>query len=103
MPEVTIYGASDDLIEVEGDIREEYYARDAGDMANAVVFPDGSVVAIEYTPAGVWRIGLERQGAGTTVEHVRAPEDDDDNYSDRVTLKSDQPFRWAVHCLVEVE
>ncbi len=55
MSEVIVYGASDDLIEVEGAIREEFTANRDGE-ANLLAFSDGTLLEVTYTDAGIWRI-----------------------------------------------
>ena len=57
MKNYRIYGASDDLIEVDGDLREEYNA-DKGTFTLAA--PDGAGVRIhvKYESTGTWRVGL---------------------------------------------
>ncbi|MGH7486840.1 MAG: hypothetical protein ACREMY_14750 [bacterium] len=89
---ITVYGASDDLIEVDGDISEEFYAIDS-DEGDLLAFSDGTVLKIAYSTSGVWRITPV-----VTIGHVsitQAPEDDEDNYSDRATLTG--PVKWVVH------
>jgi hypothetical protein len=85
---ITIYGASDDCIEVDGDISEEFqyqkpgYGQPSGDL---LAFSDGTVLRIEFTRSGVWRITPVVHGAaGLTIE--QAPENDDSNRPDRATL-----------------
>lgn len=51
----TITGHSDDLIELDGDITEEFYAGRA-DETDYLAFSDGTVITIKYTDEGVWRI-----------------------------------------------
>lgn len=55
MPEITVNGASDDLIEIGGAIREEFTLQDdeGGDL---LAFSNGVVLRIRYTDDGVWRI-----------------------------------------------
>ncbi len=87
---IAICGASDDLIEVSGDIYEEFgYSGDkAGDL---LAFSDGTLLRICF--GLVWRITVVRAGAaGLTI--VAAPEDDEDNYSDVATLTGD--ITWVV-------
>lgn len=102
MGEVVIYGASDDCIEVEGDLRDEWYSYgvEATGWMDALVFSDGSVVGIEYDRHGVWRAGLMRRGTASAARDI-APKDDEDNYSDRFTLRQDEPFAWVVRCRIE--
>lgn len=88
---ITVYGASDDLIEVEGDIREEFYA--LGDDENFLALSNGTVLRVEYSRGGVWRI---THAAGTpSVAIDQAPEGDDENYSDRATITDH--IAWVVH------
>lgn len=94
MKTVTVYGASDDLIEVDGDIREEFYAN-GDDGADYLAFSNGLVLQVIYGDEGVWRINTVEPGYGEIVTRVPAPIGDDNNYSDRVTVKAD--FRWIMH------
>lgn len=98
MPEsVTIYGASDDLIEVGGALYEEFSALNdhREETGGILAFSDGTVLDVIYDHNGVWRI--TRLATGTaTFEKIEAPpeEGEDGNYSDRVTLTGD--FAWCV-------
>ena len=83
MSALKIYGASDDLIEIEGDIREEFYCQSGDESLLAIA--DGTLLRIAYDNDGVWRItpvvlGLAR------VEILQAPANDDTNYSDVATV-----------------
>jgi hypothetical protein len=91
----TVYGASDDLIEIEGGIYEEFTYRDDEGTGELVAFGDGTVLRVTYTHDGVWRIAPVARGTAT-LSIVQAPEGDEHNYSDRATLTGD--LRWAVHC-----
>ncbi len=91
---VTIYGASDDLIEVEGDIREEFSAR-GDDDAGYLAFSNGAVFSIMYAQDGCWRITpayVPDYVSWTKVEAVSA---DSRDYSDRVTIDGD--CSWVVY------
>lgn len=85
---VTIYGASDDLIEIEGDIREEFNA-----LGGFLAFNDGNVLRIDYTGEGIWRITPTSYGKGEVVIE-QAVSSDDDNYSDRATIEGQ--LKWVV-------
>ena len=78
---LSIYGASDDLIEVEGTIRAEFdhYSSDEALLA----ISNGVVLRIVYSASGVWRITLVSKPGSVSVAITQAPEDNDDNYSDR--------------------
>lgn len=84
MAKVIVYGASDDLIEVEGDLREEFYASWKG---NYLHFSDGTILEISYSDEGCWVISCESKGSAQ-YEHV--PHDNEvTTYSDKVTLTGD--------------
>lgn len=96
---ITVYGGGDDLIEVDGDIVEEfshYEAEDREVPGSLLAFSDGTVLRIALTPPGVWRITPVAVGRAA-LSIAQAPEDDDDNYSDRATL--DGEIAWVVHGL----
>lgn len=88
---ITVYGYSDDLIEVEGDIREEFGAG-IDDDGELLAFSTGVLLRITYTKDGVWRInalsGVDK------VKIVQAPAGDEKNYSDRATIEG--PVKWIL-------
>ena len=90
---ITIYGYSDDLIEVEGDIREEFSYHDhVDDQGDLVAFSDGTVLRVLFDESGTWRITpVSRGSAQLTIEQVT---EDSDAYTDRATLDGD--IRWVV-------
>lgn len=89
---VVVYGASDDLIEVDGHIREEFYAN-SDEEPNLLAFSDGTLLEVTYTNSGLWRINTLSQSAGTRITKVEALGDEGTTsdgyprYSDRVTLE----------------
>lgn len=88
---ITLSGHSDDLIEVEGDIREEFGASiKEDDPGELVAFSNGVVLRIKYRTC--WRIDLVA-GQGH-VHIVPCPEDDEDNYSDVATIT--EPVDWVI-------
>lgn len=92
---IRVYGSSDDLVEVDGDIREEFNCIDIGDDGGRYLgFSDGTVLHVDYT-GGCWRIRREAKGTAR-YKHRSAVGPDDDNYSDRIELSSDKPIRWVV-------
>jgi hypothetical protein len=100
---VTITGASDDLIEVDGDIYEEFTALnthghgpcDSGDSVGGILaFSDGTVLSITLIDE-VWRIHTERRGPHSVdLTITQAIAGDPVNYSDRAEL--DGPITWVV-------
>jgi hypothetical protein len=92
---VTIYGASDDLIEVTGDISEEFPLNNSreGDL---LAFSDGTLLRIAYTD-GVWRITPLVRGTATLTVYQWV--DGDEGHSDQGTLvEGDQgDLTWVMH------
>lgn len=60
---VTVTGASDDLIEVGGDIEEEFNAMLDPDESRILAFSDGTLLRIRYDRDGIWRITRINNGA----------------------------------------
>ena len=88
---ITIYGASDDLIEVEGDLEEEFQAYDTDGECHYMGLSDGTLLRVIYD--GVWHINVLKHGEAK-VDIVPADGEDDDNYSDHAMLEGD--FTWIV-------
>lgn len=79
-----IYGASDDLVEIEGDTEDEIPCYE---QAVELLVNDGTRLMAHYGPGGMWRLSVVQTGAGTTVTHKPAS-DPDMNYTDVVTLEN---------------
>ena len=88
----TITGASDDLIEVEGDITEEFnvYLED-GESA-LIAFSDGTLMSARYDDSGIWR--LHRIWAGISKYH-REEGDVQGDIMDKITLSGVQ-INWVL-------
>lgn len=93
---IRITGASDDLIEIYGDIREEFTYHSESD-GNLVACSDGTVVRVFYDTDGVWRVTLIKKGTAS-FSLTQAPVGDDDVYSDVFTLE-DETITWVLHGL----
>jgi hypothetical protein len=91
MDTVRVWGASDDLIEVDGALCEEFGAFDEEEGV-VLAFSDGTVLHVRYDSEGCWRVGRLVAGAAA-FEHTPATGPDDD-YTDRVTLTGD--IAWCV-------
>jgi hypothetical protein len=91
--EVIIYGASDDLIEIEGSLREEfnYY----GEGKTILAFSDGTVLSVLYDDDGIWKIRRVAVGKAE-YSNKEAVNPDSDEYSDKVTLKGGN-IQWVVY------
>lgn len=92
MSSITIYGASDDLVEVEGDIVEEFNPY-SDDEPSYLAASDGTFLRISYD--GLWHIVPIRSGEETTIE-IKTATDEDKNYSDRVTLTNPRGFEFVL-------
>lgn len=88
---VWVYGASDDLIEVEGDIREEFALSGGDNDRRLLAFSNGVVLSITYGPGGIWRI----TPVVGEIEVKQAPERDDDSYTDRAFVRGE--ITWVVY------
>ena len=81
MSELRFYGASDDLVEVEGVVREEYNVPASGSLGFRVWQDDGAGtiegcrVKVRYTDQGVWAVEVSHLEEGfalpwsATIEH----------------------------------
>lgn len=89
---ITIYGASDDLIEIEGAIGEEF--NHSTENPAYLGFSDGTLLSVTYGAGNfaMWRITPIRYGTAK-YSKVEATDEDKD-YSDRVTLDGD--IKWVV-------
>lgn len=91
---VIVYGASDDLIEVECPLfNEEFSATSTAPNGDLLAFSNGSVLRIRYDASGIWRITpVVDPESYWSIKH--APEGDEDNYSDEATCDfGDIPVR----------
>lgn len=68
-----IYGASDDLIEIEGAIEDE--VNHMSDKAISFAASDGTTGSIKYGDGGNWEITVKSKG-GKYLQHVKAVGDD---------------------------
>ncbi len=93
---IEVYGASDDLIEVDGDISEEWSALSDGasDDGGILAFSDGTVLRVAYSPEGIWRVTPLARGTSLAGIRQCAATDDDSDYSDRATF--DGEVAWVV-------
>lgn len=75
-----IYGASDDLIEFEGDICGEVgcYGTDEREHGVLLVFDDGTILEAKYGKGGmaIWEIKLIK--AGVLIEKIEPCTDEDE-------------------------
>jgi hypothetical protein len=93
---IEVYGASDDLIAIAGDIVEEVgcYGTDDRDKGVLLVFSDGTVAEVKYgkLDAGIW--GIQVHIKGTAFVDLETCDDEDaDRYSD--TLRLGDGVKWV--------
>lgn len=66
MSTIYVYGASDDLIEIDGDVSEEFNVNFGDDKY--LIFSDGTCVRFEYD--GDWTLSLVRGGSFLICHNV---------------------------------
>lgn len=86
-----VTGASDDLIEIEGELEEEFNAYDCTD--GIIAFSDGTLLNVNYDKNGIWR--FEPVYKGELFEKtIQGSISDDTN--DKVYFK--EGLRWCIFC-----
>jgi hypothetical protein len=83
---IWIYGASDDLIEVDGDTSEEFMATN-NSHDTLVVSPIGAVVTVVYDNEGMWRLSVD--GEYDCIEHYGLGEHEYKHYSEAIRVEGD--------------
>lgn len=87
---IRIYGASDDIVGVEGTISDEFYADN--EDPTYLAFSDGTVLSVEYSSRGIWRINRIAAGSATYTKVESKGTDLD--YTDVVTLTGN--LQWVL-------
>lgn len=93
-----VYGHSDDLIEIDGDITGEfgcYGSGSANEPNGAVVFDDGTVTEWTYDGDGVWRCKVLAKGRAFGRVDVCDGSDTDKDYSDILYLGEGVNRAWG--------
>lgn len=91
---IKIYGHSDDCIEIDGDIEEEFTYYD--DEPHYLGFSDGTVLKIFYDETGLWKIVQINKGEADFEFEFVATDAESDDYSDIVILKSAK-IDWVIY------
>jgi len=95
MAQLKIYGCSDDLIEIEGAITDEFSpSQEMLESGVFLAFSEGTVLKVTYDDDGIWRINLVSRGEASITKDEN-PAYDDDRYSDIVVLDGPD-FAWVV-------
>ncbi len=84
MKTVTIYGASDDLIELRGDIEEEFGTYEVGYLH----FDDGTILKVSYceVEGKCWDVTAINLSSSALLERLEPELEDGEHFSDRVRL-----------------
>lgn len=93
-----VYGCSDDLIEVDGDVRGEIskYGTDDDEKGVLLICSDGTLLEVKYGKAdmGIWEVKLVKQG--TLFEKIEPCMDEDNEpYSDMAYFKTGLKWIYA--------
>lgn len=99
-----LYGSSDDLVCLSGDVDDEL---PGGDKPTYVRFSTGTSAKVWYDDDGVWKVELLTAGRAETRKLHGLPDDADDsqkhndedapNYSDVLVIKSKDPITLEAH------
>lgn len=92
MGKLTITGASDDLIEIDGDIREEFNVYLNDDQESYLSISDGTLLRVIYDEDGIWRFTPVVAGSAFMSKQDGIVSDDT---MDVITLAWDSAFRWV--------
>ena len=99
-----IYGASDDLVEFDGEYRGEVgsYGTDDREKGVLVVCSDGTVAEVKYgkNEGAIWEVKVLRKGS-LFVKVDPCDNEDDDPYSDILYLNDG--IKWIYACTGEWE
>lgn len=92
---IKVYGQSDDLIEIVGDIEEEFgLGLDEAEKTGVVLaFSCGTLIKVKYENDGLWRITTLVRGRAQ-VTHTQAIEADGE-YSDTLTIDTEEDVAWV--------
>jgi len=92
---IYVYGVSDDLIEVRGEIDEEFYANSG--EANKLVLSDG--VLVELTHDDRWNINVLSEGNNLLRDSVEVEEGPSggigNEHSDLLVVDPENNIRWV--------
>ncbi len=91
--QITISGASDDLIEIEGDIYEEFnWYPTKTDATGVLAVSDGTLLRVRYDEDGIWRFSQLVKGSSEFFKEEGSVELDT---QDRITLHGTE-IKWVV-------
>ena len=89
--EIGVYGHSDDLVEVVGDVQEEFPA-DFNGPTHLII--GNTEVCVEYTLEGVWEVSDVNPGATDVIRHhsVGSSElaEKTNDYTEAIVVETDE-------------
>jgi hypothetical protein len=96
---VKVFGDSDDLIEIEGDLREEFNDYKTGEEPGYLAFSNGTVIRIQYgaTTEAIWRITVIHRPEGTNHTLTPCPLGQDDVISDVLEIAAPERIVCCVY------
>ncbi len=94
---VYIYGASDDLVELEGDVSEELSPNYEKPLY--LLFSTGTQVKIEYADDGVWRTEVVDEGGANCTVKPGQSDDSEEEMDARPECASVPPYSDL--CVIE--
>lgn len=98
MDEIVLYGASDDLIEVEStSFRDEEFNVNLDRASDSVILAvsDGTLLRVRYDEEGIWRFTPVVIGSASVSINHATYDGDNGSYTDRVTLVGDD-LHWVM-------
>lgn len=95
MGTITVWGESDDLIEVSGDVPDEGFNNiDFGSDGGVVRASTGDELVVAFALDGTWRVDHTVQTTGSTLELAPRP-DAGENGDLQGTLTTAEPIEWV--------
>lgn len=95
MAKITITGASDDLIEIDGDISEEFMYYPSNDKSCYLAVSDGTLISVRYDEDGLWRFEAIIRGAARIGKVAGDVTQDTNDVLDLELIAGGQ-FNWVV-------
>jgi hypothetical protein len=97
---IRVYGSSDDLIEIEGDIRAEFCIDSGDDDDHFVAFADGTLLRVYYDNRGICHFTVAALGEYTKATITPYLNELVNDYSDVITLdieKTPKSWWWVAY------
>lgn len=94
--EIEVWGASDDLIEFRGDIKEETTA--FYDEPTYIAFSNGLILKAEYTKRGVWEIDVLNlpDSSSATIQEKGEANKARNSYSEVAVIETEEEVNWCL-------